>query len=127
MIIGRGKIRYTKSSVIVDCDPQIQHYYFSLLPKSLRYSPQKYPAHISVMRGKYEIPNQKRWAEFHGDTVNYLYSPVIKFGEIYCWIDCYSLDLELLRESLNLYVIDRFTTPPAPFKKTFHMTIGNRK
>lgn len=42
------------------------------------------------MRGKYEIPYQKRWAEFHGETVNYLYNPVIKFGEIYCWIDCYS-------------------------------------
>lgn len=126
-ILGRGKIRYTRGSVIVDCDPQIQNYYFSLLPKYLNYTRQKYPSHISVMRGKYEVPLQESWGRFHGFTIEYEYEPVIRFGEIYCWLNVFSRQLEYVRESLNLYIDDRFTKPPTPFKKTFHLTIGNKK
>lgn len=97
------------------------------MPKYVRMQPQKYGAHITVTRPEYETPNTERWGEFHKQEIEFYYKPIVYFGEVYFWIDCYSKKLEMVRDSLNLYIDDKFDIPQKPFRKTFHLTIGNNK
>lgn len=125
-----GTLRYSVGEnfykLIVEADEGISKYYRSLVPKSIYFRPQKYPAHISVVRR--EIPDLKEsWGKYEGHTVEFSYENIVRFGQVYMWINCFSSQLENIRVELGLPVHDQFTIPPEGFKKCFHMTLGNFK
>lgn len=107
-------------------DPEISRYYRALIPKWIKSSPQMYPPHISIVR-KEIPPNLEFWGKYEGKKIEFEYEPVIKFGRVYCWLDCFCNRLEEIRLELGLPVDSRYTLPPEGFRKCFHSTLGNFK
>jgi len=110
----------------VEADQQIVEYYRSLIPKHIFVNRQRYSAHISVVRKETPL-NLDFWAKYHGEPVEYFYSPIVHFGKVYCWLNIFSQRLEEIRLELGLPVSSEYTLPPEGFVKCFHMTIGNFK
>lgn len=123
-----GTLRYFQGDfgykLIVEIDPQIMEYYRSLLPKYIKTNKQKYAPHISAVRK--EVPNEY-WGKYEGEKIDFYYSPIIQFGKVYCWLNCYCKRLEAIRLELGLPVSSPYTRPPEGFEKTFHVTLGNFK
>ncbi len=123
-----GTLRYTTRWLILDADHQICRYYRALVPKYIGIQRSKYPGHITVMRPEYETPvYPEHWGKHEGRSITFYYSPIVQSGEVYYWINCFSVELEKIRAELGLYVDDKFTAQPVGFRKCFHMTIGNCK
>ena len=110
----------------VDIDPEITRFYRSLIPKNIKTNPQMYDAHISVVR-KEVPPNLEFWERYEGQEIEFLYSPIIYYGEVYVWLNCFSKRLEEIRLELGLPVDSPYTRPPSGLEKTFHSTICNLK
>lgn len=112
--------------LIVDVDSEISSFYRSLVPKYYNIKKPLYKSHISVVR-KIAPPNMSRWGEYEGECVTFYYDGMIQFNQTYFWINIFSLQLEKIRLELGLSIEEHYITPPIPFLKTFHMTIGNLK
>lgn len=126
-----GTLHYEENpyKLIVRVDPELSRYYRSLCPKWMKVSPQKYPAHISVVRK--EVPsNLEHWKKYQGNTIKFLYLPYVyggENGEVYFWLNVFCKELEKIRTELGLSVSSEWTRPPNGFDKCFHLTIGNCK
>lgn len=125
-----GILQYAKGQhfykLVANINQDITDYYFSLVPKYIDIKRQMYPAHISIVRK--EVPLiLEAWERHAGASIQFSYSNEIWFSEKYMWLNCWSEEMEQLREELGLPNIERFTVPPNGFKKTFHTTIGNFK
>ena len=138
LFYSSGILSYHKSEksgglkLILEVDQGIANYYRKLIPKTYpKINPQMYAAHISVVR--HENPNLEFWGKYEGELVEFVYSNIIKNGEIYFWLDCYSLRLEEIRKELGLpfeplhpsHEFYKFV--PEPYSRTFHCTLGNLK
>lgn len=121
-----GKLHYGDDKLIVATDPELYRYYFSLTPKYERLNPQRYAAHISVVRNEVP-PKMEFWGKYKDEEIEFLYDPFVFNGTVYYWINTFSSRLEEIRVELGLPVSSEFTRPPGGFFKCFHMTIGNTK
>ena len=125
-----GILRYHNEPVlklVLDIDQEISEYYRSLIPKWFeKPSKQMYMAHISVIRNETPV-KMENWGKYEGKEIEFCYSNVIQFGEVYCWLNCFSTELEKIRLELGLKVDSPYTKPPDGLEKTFHTTIGNFK
>jgi hypothetical protein len=112
--------------LVVDVDPGIVSYYRSLIPKYYDWRPQMYAAHISVVRK--EIPiNLDYWGKYQGEQIEFEYSGIIHRGQVYWWLNAFSVRLEEIRKELGLLVSSEYTKPPEGYLKCFHITLGNMK
>ena len=124
---SRGRLQYRGGfNLRVLVDPEIVRYYRRLLPPWVPTNPQLYAPHISVVRRE-AVPRAEAWGRHEGEEVEFVYSHTVRHGEVYVWLDAWSVRLEEVREELGLSNEERFTPPPAGFRKTFHITIGNWK
>lgn len=106
---------------VVEIDEGIINFYRSLIPKYYTIKPQKYKAHITIVRLNIEKPtNMEPWGKYEGEKIKFSYSPRIKNDLTYFWLDSYSEDIERIREELGLpkYRVDR---------QEYHITIANLK
>lgn len=129
LIETTGTLEYSESDVgpklIVNVDQEIVSFARSLVPKYLKLNPQRYPAHISVIR--HEVPTlMEHWNKHQGKNVSFLYSPCVQNGQVYYWLDAYSEELKAIRQELGLTVSSHLTRPPNG-KECYHITIGNVK
>jgi len=124
-----GTLRYSERSfwMVVDIDQGIMDFYRALIPKAIKTNRPLYPAHISVVRK--ETPTKTEfWLKRQGEKVEFQYSPIIHFGEIYAWLNVYCIRLEEIRQELGLPLHRWADNPPAPgFNQCFHITLGNFK
>lgn len=127
---GSGVLRYSRSPeygfrLVMECDQAIADYYRSLIPQYKKPAPQRYGAHVSVVRK--EVPDVAAWGKYEGETIDFLYTGTVYFGRVYCWLNVFCNRLEEVRLELGLPVRSEYTLPPEGFTKCFHMTIGNYK
>lgn len=121
-----GKLHYGETKLIVEADQELSRYYFALVPKSAKLNPQRYGAHISVVRN--EVPTKLEfWKKYEGELIEFYYEPYVHNGEVYYWLNTFSNRLEEIRLELGLPISSEYTRPPGGFFKCFHMTIGNIK
>ena len=86
----------------------------------------KYPAHITVSRNEAPV-NIEAWKKYDGEAVEFFYTPGIKQGKIYYWLDVYCVRLEDIRLELGLPVVNLYEPPLPGFRKRFHLTVANIK
>lgn len=128
----KGALRYftdgTNYRLVVEGDRMLAEYYRSLLPKWYNANGTRYTPHITVVRWGKEMPQLlEGWGKYEGRVVEYYYDPVVKEGNVYFWLDIFSVELEVIRAELGLVVDSTRATPPEGFRRFFHMTIANRK
>jgi hypothetical protein len=126
-----GIVRYTVEpivghKVILEIDEEIKRFYFNLIPRYLDIQPQKYRAHISVVRKEKTPINMNAWSRHEGKEIPFFYSPLQRHGEVYWWIDAFSAELEDMRMELGLPLDSRWHPPPG-YRHTFHISLGNKK
>ena len=113
-------MRYYTNWAVIYIDQQIAEYYRALLPKAWYIQPQRYPAHITIVRAKMESPNKKFWGRYEGEQVEYEYESGIKNDGLYFWLSAWSPRITEIRQELGLPAQrDRF--------KVYHITVGNTK
>ena len=125
-----GKLHYSHDcyKLIVEIDQGISDLYRSLIPKYLPVLKPKYAAHITVVRAEKEIPvNLEFWGKYEAELVEVFYSPEIKTGKIYYWLNCFCKRLDEIRIELGLPASSEYTRPPEGFLKCYHCTIANQK
>jgi len=129
-----GVLHYSGAyRLVVDVDPELSRYYRSLLPKSWPCATQRYATHITVVRPERDVPpNLAAWGKYEGENVEFHYEPGVRQGKVFYWLRVCSTRLEDIRLELGLPCQVSFdpseasyTTPPAPFRKYFHITLGN--
>jgi hypothetical protein len=130
LFAGTGVLRYSRPPeygfrLVMECDQAIADYYRALIPKYKKPAPQRYGAHVSVVRK--EIPDLAAWGRYEGEPIEYIYTGTVYFGRVYCWLNVFCTRLEEVRRELGLPVASEYTLPPEGFTKCFHMTIGNFK
>lgn len=129
--LAKGVLHYSRGQsggyrLVSDVNQELSDYYRSLIPKYIHVNPQRYSAHISIVRN--EVPVHKEWwGKYEGEVVEFYYSPLIKSGKVYFWLDVFCQRFEEIRQELGLPVSTEYTRPPDGFVKCFHMTIGNLK
>lgn len=106
--------------VIVLVDREISNYYKKLLPKWYIIKPQKYKAHISVVRSEKQITNLSNWNKYNDEIIEFSYSNEIIWDNRYYWLQVECERLKEIRVSLGL-------SPTVPWTNKFHITIGNLK
>lgn len=113
--------------VIAEIDEEIINYYKSFIPKYYEIRPQKYNAHISVIRK--EKLNMDNWGKREGQEIKFYYTNIIYCNKFYYWLNCFSKELENIREEMGLSLIvpKELPQPPGGWKWIFHTTIGNKK
>ena len=114
-------------------DPDLATYYFTSIPKSVRARRQAFAAHVSVVRKEAPL-HAAAWGKYEGEVVEFWYEHNVRQDNVYLWLDAYSTRLEELRTELGLhnaplYPATYHTPMPEgyPFKKRFHITLGNTK
>lgn len=123
---SEGTIHYGSTKLIVKVDPGISYFYKSLIPKYINIDPQKYRPHISVVRNETPI-NMENWGKYENEKVEFSYSNEIHNGQVYWWLNAFSIELEKIRVELGLSIKEHYTQPPDGFIKCFHITLGNCK
>lgn len=126
-----GKIEYSFDKrvgyrLVLNCDQGISDFYRKLIPKYYCVNGLRYRAHISIIRHEKPL-NLANWNKHQGKEIEWYYDNQIKSGNLFFWLNAFSKDLEEIRLELGLNIASQFTVPPAGFKKTFHMSIGNMK
>lgn len=112
--------------LVMDVDQGIADFYRSMLPKWIDRKPQRYGAHVSIVRK--EVPvNLDVWGKHEGQEIEFSYSNMVQTGIVYFWLNVFCKRLEEIRVELGLPVSSEYTLPPEGFVKCFHMTIGNSK
>ena len=129
---SKGTLRYSYHEgdvgfkLILEVDPGITSFYCSLIPKHITLNPQRYAAHISVVRKEQSV-NMNYWGLYEGQQVEFEYETYIYHGKVYWWLNAFSTRLEEIRLELGLPVTSEYTRPPDGFVKCFHITLGNTK
>ena len=129
MFKSKGILRYVREpllKVVLEVDPGIVVFYRSLMPKWIDFQPQKYPAHISVVR-KEQPPLMDKWGLYEGEEVEFFYENTVSSGQVYFWLNAFSKRLEEIRESLGLELVTPFFQPTDLWKRRFHISLGNKK
>jgi hypothetical protein len=130
---SKGRLRYGKDNngipkLTLEIDSGIVDLYLALIPKWVGTpARQKYPPHISVVRKEPDLPNPEKWGLHEGKEIAFAYSPVVRKGTVYWWLNAFSKELEEVRLELGLPVSSPYTRPPEGYDKCFHITIGNSK
>ena len=121
-ILSYGTLVYGPSKrVSVVVDQNIVDYYRSLIPKAKHVNPQKYPAHITVVRKyEYDDVNMDEWEFMAGSTVSFVYCATIFFSNPYYNLDAHSNTIGLIRRRLGL------PTFRAGYN-CYHISLGNVK
>ncbi len=137
MVAGEIEIWYPSTGVlsysgddkmVVNVDQGLVEYYRALIPKCIDWTQQKYRAHITVVRTGREQPADRTfWAKYDGERIQFLYSPVVRFGTVYIWLNVLCKRLEELRTELGMVVRSEYTRPPEGFENFFHITLANMK
>lgn len=113
-------VRYYENYVVGYICQDIVDYYYSLIPKYYYAQRQKHKAHVTISRKNVENPDLSTWKQYDGYRGYLEYSPICNINHIYFWLDCYSTDIRLVRESLGLpQYRGNFTS--------YHITIANTK
>lgn len=116
-----AKVQYYNRTVVAYLPKDLIDYYYALIPKYKNAQRQKYPPHITIVRGPYEPDvNRDKWKYRDGELISVYYDGVIKYSDTYFWIDCYSNDISEIRNELGLLQY------PFIFN-SYHFTIGNVK
>lgn len=122
MITTAGRLRFNDEKVWVDVDPELVRLVRHFIPVSRRPNPQRYPAHITVVRNEgFCLP-----PTFKEKDVWFTYDPNVVEDEVYWWLRAWCLDLTSLRLSLGLPVSSEWSRPPNG-EDCFHITVGNTK
>lgn len=126
-----GVLRYSRGPhdgfrLVMDADQAIMDYYRDLLPPWKKANPQKYGAHVSVVRKETPV-NLEFWGRYEGEEIEFNYPGQVFFGTVYCWLNVFCTRLEEVRTELGLSVSAEYTRPPEGFLKCFHLTLGNYK
>lgn len=125
-----GRLKYDMAEygykLIVEADRGLAAYYKSLIPKWIETKPQKYPAHISVVR-KEAPSNLEVWGKYDGESIEFTYSNIVHRGQVYFWLNVFCTRLEEIRLELGLPVSSEYTKPPDGWVKCFHLTLANCK
>jgi hypothetical protein len=123
MFNGHGKLLYYPSWwLIVKVNEDVCRYYRNLIHfqyRSLRLNPSKHGAHITVIAGKYEQPDDEHkplWSKYEGERIEFEYSPEIETNNEYFWAKVECKRIEEIRAELGL---------PPKIKHPWHLTIGN--
>lgn len=119
LISTSGILTYYVSWAVVYLDIELGRYYRSLCPKAWNLQAPLYPPHVTIVRKDVEKPTGN-WRYKADQKINLAYIPQVKTDGIYFWLDCFSPELEDIREKLGL-----------PRQRigysNFHITIGNTK
>jgi len=118
-----GYFKYTKNpnKLIVEVDQEIQNYYRNLIP--IKTNRQKYPAHITVMRGE----NPNHFINIINNQIIYFwYYGFIHENEKYFWINVHCPKLKDIRQLIGLNPEHTLSKPPDS-SNCFHITIANKK
>jgi hypothetical protein len=110
--------------LVVLVDPELHRLFRSLVPRYYVCRPQKYPPHITVVRG--EQPRTDEWGKYQGSLVEFTYDPWLFHDGVYWWFNCWSDFLVEVRLGLGLPSSYHLTRPPDG-AECFHSTIGNSK
>lgn len=121
MFNGNGHLIYYPSWwLIVKVDEEVCQYYRKLIHyyyRSLRLNPSKHGAHITVIAGKYEKPqNECLWNKYQGRKVEFRYFPEIQTNGEYFWMTVECPQIEDIRSELGL---------PPRIVHPWHLTVGN--
>ena len=127
---SKGKLHYSHAGdagfkLIVEVDPGIASLYRALIPPYIQLNPQRYAAHISVVRHEHTI--NEHWGKYEGEEIDFEYDTHIHHGKVYWWLNAFSTRLEEIRIELGLPVSSEYTRPPDSYLKVFHITLGNTK
>jgi hypothetical protein len=127
MFNAKGIIQYGPGlRVVAWVDQGIADFYRSLIPKYYFVQPQKYPAHITVVRlSKESAKNMEVWNKYEGEEVPIQYGNEIGFDGIYYYLNVMSDRIGAIREELGLPRF-RFGDLGAD-RCCYHITIGNCK
>ena len=121
-------VKYENDKVYALVDQQISDYYRSLIPKYIYVQPQRYKAHITIVRsGKERVPNMIFWGKYEGVIINFEYNSEIKSDLRYFWLDVFSNDIGNIREELGLERFRNDLTFGGIQRTSYHITIGNKK
>ena len=127
MYTSQGLLNYGPGiRVIAIIDQGISDYYRSLIPKYYQVQPQKYGAHITIVRTDKESPKQlAAWGKYQGQSISFEYSPEIHFDGSYWYLNVRSQQIGDIREELGL---PRFRFQELSSKDgCYHISIGNNK
>lgn len=128
MLSSTGTLQYSVKDdyyrLVVLVDPELHRFFRSLVPKQYVCQPQRYPPHITVVRG--EKPLTDAWLKHQGQAVTFDYDSYLHHDEVYWWFNCHSPHLLNIRIELGLPSSYRLTRPPDG-TDCFHSTIGNSK
>jgi len=123
MFTGYGKLLYYPSWwLIVKVDEDVCRYYRNLIHfhnRPLRLNPSKHGAHITVIAGKYERPDEayaSLWGKYEGERIEFKYNPEIDANDEYFWAKVECKRIEDIREEMGL--LPKILHP-------WHLTIGN--
>lgn len=110
--------------LVVLVDRELHRFYRSLIPPYYTCRPQRYPPHITVVRG--ENPKTGVWGKYQGTLVEFSYDSFLHHDGVYWWFNCFSDRLTQVRLELGLPSSYRLTRPPDG-TECFHSTVGNSK
>ena len=120
-----GTLVYHQNWVVVELSRDFGNYYYSLIPKYKKKQPQKHKCHVTIVRKGIETPTtMENWGIYDGQTIPFLYSPIINSGQKYYFLDCYSVFIGLIRNMLGL---PHFRQSTYVGFDCYHITIGNKK
>lgn len=130
-----GILRYSTAPyrLVVEIDDELARYYRALLPKWYPCVSQRYQTHVTVVRPERDVPlNLTAWGKYEDERIEFFYEPGVRRGKVFYWLRVCCTRLEDIRLELGLPCQVSFdpseasyTVPPAPFRKYFHVTIGN--
>jgi len=121
LVSGMGILKYGPGlKAVVLIDPEIAKYSLALIPKYKNIQPQKYSAHITVVRLEKETPQIEFWGKHEGEKVPFEYDAAIKSDGIYYFLDAYSKRIGDIREELGL---SRYRVG----FRSYHISLGNIK
>lgn len=125
-----GILEYSHDNrVVLLVDKELAAFYFSLIPRCMGAQRQYWAPHITIVRGKKEfVTNRMWWGKDAGRPFPFWYDNQLRCDNTYCWLNVYSIQLELIRLRLGLSLPNLFRQEkPRGFSRTFHCTIGNFK
>lgn len=113
---------------ILSIDQGISELYRSLIPKYYNVKPQKYKAHITIVRGGKEFPkNMEFWGKYEGKTIKFYYDTDIQTDGTYFWLNAQSEDIQKIREELGLSKFRDDRAFGGILRNEYHITIANIK
>lgn len=123
MFSSKGILRYGPGiRLIISIDSEIVNYYRSLIPKHYYVSPQKYSAHVTIVRtGKEHPPKMEAWGKHEGSIIPFDYDPEIHCDGPYWYLNATSTKIGEIRQELGLPEF-RFSD-----RQCYHISLGNTK